>query len=267
MKSYAFENKTILITGASSGIGKAFVQALAKHNNTLILLARREKILTHLKEELEQKCKIHIMPHDLNEPDQIEQLPEKLNRFNLKPEVIIHCAGISQRSLAKELHPNASAKLWQVNYFSPVTITRKLLPLVKEHKRAKIIVISSIAGLFGYPLRSTYSACKHALKGYFESLSLEEERNGVEVHLVYPGRINTEISFHALAASGKAHQKYDQGQREGMSPSKCVRIVLRNIGKGKRSFRVGKSELYMYWIYRIFPNWYRRLAIKLELDA
>ena len=125
-------------------------------------------------------------------------------------------------------------------------------------KKIRIVVTSSISGLFGFPLRSTYCASKHALFGFFESLELENEN--IKVTFLIPGRINTPISKNAILGNGSTYSKMDSGQAGGMDVDKCARIALRAIAKGKRRKLIGGKELLMVYIKKFIPPLFYKLA-------
>jgi short-subunit dehydrogenase len=128
-------------------------------------------------------------------------------------------------------------------------------------KSGHMVVISSIAGKFGVPLRSGYSASKFALHGFFEALRAEEEKNGIHVTMVCPGYIRTDISLSALRGDGGKHAKMDPGIEHGMPTAECARQILKAIGRGKREIVVGaKREQALVYLKRFFPDILTRMV-------
>jgi short-subunit dehydrogenase len=127
-----------------------------------------------------------------------------------------------------------------------------------------IAVTSSIVGKFGFPLRSAYSASKHALYGFYESLRLETYQKNISVSIICPGRIRTNISFHALDKSGKEHGKLDKGQQKGMLADLCAKKVIRGIEKKKKEILVGGNEILMVHLKRFLPFLFYRIAKKVK---
>jgi short-subunit dehydrogenase len=125
---------------------------------------------------------------------------------------------------------------------------------MQRQKSGQILVISSIAGKFGFFLRSAYSAAKHALHGYYESLALEEEHNGISVTIVCPGKINTPISTNAINAEGNKHGIMDHNQETGMPVDVCVNQMLKALQKNKRDVLIGNKEIWAVRIKRFFPS-------------
>jgi short-subunit dehydrogenase len=126
----------------------------------------------------------------------------------------------------------------------------------------KIMVISSFTGKWGFFLRSSYAASKHALHGYYDSLRMEIETSGVQVHLITPGFIATDISKNALDASGQATGEMDNNQQQGISPEDCAQQILQGISKNKNEFGVGGKELKALWIHQYFPRLFQKLLRK-----
>ena len=124
------------------------------------------------------------------------------------------------------------------------------------------IVISSIAGKFGFFLRSAYSASKHALHGFYESLMLEEEKNNIKVLLVCPGKINTDISVNALNSEGKTHGVMDHNQATGMSVQECVRQLFRAVEKDKKEVLIGNKEIKAVTLKRFLPKMFWKVIRK-----
>lgn len=127
-----------------------------------------------------------------------------------------------------------------------------------------IAVTSSIAGRFGFPLRSSYAASKFALYGFFETLQAEYHGDNIRVVMVCPGRVRTQISFNALEADGTKHGRMDEGQQKGITADKAARKIVRAIKKQKPEVLVGGPELLMVHIKRFLPALSRRLARKVN---
>jgi short-subunit dehydrogenase len=258
-----YKDKIVWITGASSGIGEALALALAKHEARIILSARRE-------EELKRVAKICnlpeldylILPFDLNDTSKASGLAAQvINKFG-RIDILINNGGNSQRSEAIQTSEEVERQLMEVNYFSAVNITKAVLPYMKRQKSGHIVVLSSIAGKFGFYLRSSYSAAKHALQGYFESLRLETEKSGISTLIVCPGKIKTNISINALSNDGKQHGKMDASHENAMSAEECAAIILKSIEQGKEEIFIGGKELLAVKLKRFFPKWFGRVIRK-----
>ena len=135
--------------------------------------------------------------------------------------------------------------------------------MIKQNS-GHIVVVSSIAGKFGYYLRSAYSAAKHALHGFFESLRMEVYKNNINVTIICPGKIRTNISYNAINEKGEKHNVMDPSQDAGMSPEKCAQQIIRAIEKNKFEVFIGGKELRAIWVKRFFPNLFIKMIRKVK---
>ena len=166
-----FKGKTVWITGASSGIGRALAKKLGPLGANLVLSSRKEDKLN----EVAQLCdtEVLVLPLDLEKSSNFsEQVAKVVSKFK-SIDLLINNAGISQRSRAYETDIEIDRKIMEVNYFGTVALTKSILPIMQKQKSGHIITTSSSSGKFGFFLRSSYSASKFAQVGFFESLRLE----------------------------------------------------------------------------------------------
>ncbi len=257
-----WKGKTVLITGGSSGIGAELARAINVKGGRIVLASRNQDKLIEVQRSLSGWSKVFEL--DLGSEKSISDFLKNLENQGIHIDVLINNGGISQRSLSLETQLEVDRKIMEVNYFGSVALTKALVPKMLERGFGKIVSISSIAGCFGFPLRSAYSASKHAMVGFYESLSLELDQEAVDVHLVFPGRVQTSISSSALTGKGEAHGQADPGQEEGIPAEKCAQDVLRGIEKGKFKTYSGGKELLMVKIHRWFPRIFRKLATKIS---
>lgn len=256
-----FENKTVWITGASSGIGEACAYLFAKEKANLILTASRTEALGKTQEKciaLGATCK--ILPYDLSVMEGIPTLVEDAMKCFGGIDVLFNNAGISQRGLSGDTLFEVEKRIMDINFFAPIWITKLVLPSMLKNHSGTIAVTSSIAGKFGFPLRSAYSASKHALYGYFETLHAEYYNRNIRVVMVCPGWVNTNISINALEGNGKKHGLLDSGQAKGISAEKAAKKIVNAIYKQKPEVLVGGKELIMITIKRLFPAIARKLV-------
>lgn len=259
-----YRNKTILITGATSGIGEALALKLAPFQPLLILVARRENELNSVALACQNLgAKTSCIPTDLTNREEVNALIKKLHAANTQIDVLINNAGMSQRALVMDCKEETERQLMELNYFTPVYLSKMLVPLFSSEIR--IVVISSLSGLFGFPLRSTYAASKHALKGYFESWQVEQDQ--IKICMVYPGRIQSNISVNALTGDGSKHNVMDQAQRNGIPAATCAVKILKAAEKGKKKLLIGRKELLLYWIYKNIPPLYYKIASTIKANG
>jgi short-subunit dehydrogenase len=150
----------------------------------------------------------------------------------------------------------------EINYFGNIALSKIILPHFQEKKSGHFVITSSIAGKFGFYLRSAYSASKHALHGYYESLALENIKNNISVTLLCPGKINTPISNNALRGDGMKHNIMDHNQETGMPVDECVRHILHAVSKKKREVLIGNKEILVVYIKRFFPALFWKIIQK-----
>lgn len=253
--SVHFKDKVIWITGASSGIGEALAYAFARRGARLILSARREDELKRVGVATQlPELDLLILPFDLEDTSRATAfVAQVINKFG-RIDVLINNGGISQRSAAMDTPLELERKLMEINYFSSVALTKAVLPYMKRQKSGHIVVVSSIAGKFGFYLRSSYSAAKHALHGYFDSLRLETEKAGIETLIVCPGKIKTAISLNATTADGGKHNEMDPSHQYAMTPEACAEKIIEGIRKKKEELYVGGKEIAIVKIKRFFPK-------------
>lgn len=257
----SFQNKVIWITGASSGIGAELARLLSKKQARLILSARRLDVLTTIADEcLEHTAHCHTLPADLFDNENLIPLTRQAIAVYGHIDIVIHSAGNSQRSLAVDTEMSVYRSLMELNFFAPVTITKALLPHFKEQNTGHIVVLSSMSGLMGFPLRTGYAAAKHALKGFFETFQTEDTLPNVYTTIVSPGRIKTPISLSAVKGDGTLHGQMDEGQLNGIPVEKCAEQILKGISKKKKHVIIAREERLLWWIWWFLPGMYYRIA-------
>ncbi len=237
--SRRFENKVIWITGASSGIGAALAQAFAAEGAKLVLSARRREELEQVAARCTGAAELFVLPLDLAKADTFEALTQQvLERFRAV-DVMVHNGGISQRSWVKDTSMEVHRRLMEVNFFGTVALTRALLPSMLEAKRGQFVVISSVMGKIGTPLRSSYAASKHALHGFFDCLRAEVADSHLDVTIICPGYIQTEVSKNALTADGTPTNKTGVDIANGFPADATARQILDAVAARKSEAYVG----------------------------
>lgn len=252
-----FKNKWIWITGASSGLGKAMAMAFAKEDAHLILSARNVDNLSDVAQACGGRGEKKIIPLDLTQPETFPSKVKQALSYGGHIDILINNGGISQRALAVETLPKVTHQLFEVNFFGTIELTRQLLPSMIKRHSGHIVTISSVVGKFGTPKRSTYSASKHALHGYFDSLRFEVQEDNIDVTIVCPGFIQTDISRHALTADGKPQNTMDKKTARGLTTDVFASRVLKAIRKKKKEVYIGKFEVLGVYLKRYLPGLFR----------
>jgi short-subunit dehydrogenase len=260
------KEKVVWITGASSGIGEALALELSREGAFPILSARNVQKLESVKQQcLKHTSQCWIMPADLSQTGrQTENLVNKVMQQAGRIDILINNAGRSQRSLAFETPLNVDRSIMEINFFSPVALTKLVLPHMLQKKEGHIVVISSISGKFGFPWRTAYTASKHAVQGFFEALRAELHGKNIPVTIVSPGRIRTNISLNALTGNGTPYNKMDDGQANGMTAGVCASKIIKAIKKNRKELLVGKKEIFMVYIRHFLPAIYHRIVHKIN---
>jgi dehydrogenase/reductase SDR family member 7B len=257
------QQSRVWITGASSGIGEALASAFHQAGARLILSARREDELKRVQMQCGGEAAARIVPLDVTRS---AELPEK-TRLAVQMfgglDILVNNAGVTQRSLVKDTELDVYRRLMEINFFGTVALTKLVLPAMIENQKGHIVVISSLVGKFGTPLRSGYAASKHALHGFFDSLRAEVGSKGIKVTLVCPGYIRTDISLHAFRGDGSLHSKMDAGQARGMPVERCAAEILKAVRHDKEEVLVGQRDKYIVYLKRFFPGAFSKMVARL----
>lgn len=264
-KEKLFAGKVAWITGASSGIGEALVHEFVLRGATVIASSNDLYGLEKVKSACGDKSvMVHCIPFDLGDTQGIDKIVEKQVNSHGRIDYLLNIGGISQRARIDETPMWLDRKIFEINYFGTIALTKAVLPFMVSQQSGYILATSSITGRFGFPMRSAYSASKQALHGFFETLYLENKKFNIKASVIIPGRVRTSISFHALDSEGKEHGKLDAGQANGIMPQKAAEIIIRGIRRNKREILVGKNELIMLHIRRYCPWLFFRIADKIN---
>jgi short-subunit dehydrogenase len=167
---------------------------------------------------------------------------------------MIHNAGVASRGFVVETDMDVYKRVMATNFFGPVALTKALLPSMQSAGYGHFIVISSLSGKYGVPKLSAYSASKHALHGFFESLRAEVHPFGIKVSIIIPGFINTAIIKNALNEKGEAVGKNMAVNEKGMSAEQCAHHIIKKIKAQKEEAVVGGSEVWTVHLKRFFPG-------------
>jgi len=256
--------KVVWITGASSGIGAALAKEYHGKGASVILSARRKEKLEELATELKER--VAVLPMDVTNIDEMDVIHTKAVSFFGPIDILINNAGISQRGAVIDTSIDVVQRIMEVNFIGNIAVTKAVLPSMIARKSGSIVVISSLVGKLSTPFRSTYSASKHALHGYYDSLRAEVAKDNVQITLICPGYIKTEISLHALNAEGGKHGKMDENQAQGMDVDICAQKIVKAVDSKKREFLVGGKETNYVLIRRFLPSMYHRIIAKMARE-
>ncbi|MDR1792581.1 MAG: SDR family NAD(P)-dependent oxidoreductase [Bacteroidales bacterium] len=256
--------QNVWITGASSGIGEELAYLFSQQNYHLILTARRLEELERVKNGCKDPSRCSIFKMDLSDSEQIKEIADQVLSTFGSVDILIHNGGISQRSLIAETPIEIDRLLMEVDYFGSVILTKKLLPSMLYRHKGHIVAISSIVSMFGFPQRAAYSAAKHAMNAFYETLWAENQADGIRTTIVYPGRIITRVSYNAITKDGTAHGVMDNAQQKGIPATLCAKKIKKGIDKNKRQIYICQNDIWMVRIKRFFPLLYYKIVSKIK---
>lgn len=259
MKS--INGKIVWITGASSGIGEALAYELSKRNCKLILSARNIENLENVK----SKClnaKVVLLPFDLTDFDNAKKHVESAISAFEKIDILINNGGVSQRSLLAETDFEVDKKLIEVDYLGTIALTKAVLPHFIKNKEGRFVTITSLMGKFGSPYRSGYCGAKHALHGFFDVLRMEHQKDNINVTLICPGFIQTNIAINALIANGSNQNIDDEATLNGMPAAFFAKKLINAVESNKFEAYIGGKEVLGVYLKRFCPKWLHYFVLK-----
>lgn len=257
------EGRRIILTGASEGIGRALALELAGGGARLALAARdRERL-----ESLAQECRsrggdARALPTDVTSQQDCEWLVnETLAAFG-GVDVLVHNAGITMWSRFDALQDlSIFERIMEVNYFAPVRLTALALAPLKQSK-GLIVAVASLAGLTGVPERSGYAASKHAMIGFFDSLRIELAGSGVDVSVVAPDFVVSEIHKRAIGPDGEPLGESPMVKKKIMTAEECARRIVRAIDRRERQVLMSARGKLGRWLKLLAPSLIDRIAAR-----
>jgi dehydrogenase/reductase SDR family member 7B len=252
MKSLA--GKVVWLTGASSGIGEALAYELATHGARLVLSARRHERLDAVRSRCAHPELHRVVAFDMTDIGghgaQVARVLEEFGRID----VLINNAGVSQRALVKETTLNVDRQLFELDYFAPVSLVKAVLPHMLARGTGSIVAVSSVAGLVSTPYRSSYAGAKAAIIAFHDALRAETFSAGIEVCVICPGFVATEIANSALVGDGSASAGRHRVPKGALSAEECARLAVRGLLAGEPLVVVAGKERVLWWLARISPR-------------
>lgn len=247
-------SKIVWITGASSGIGEALVYEYFKAGDKLIISGRNRDELFRVKGNCQNSFNVHVLPFDLSETSELDSKAKDAIKIFGKIDLLINSGGVSQRSLALETDIKTEQQIMNTNFWGTVVLSKAVLPTMIANGGGQIAVVSSLVGKFGTKLRSAYSASKHALHGYFDSLRSEVFDKNIDITIICPGFIKTNVTYNALTGDGKPLNTMGDAHDKAMSPAECAKQMLKAIQAKKEEVYIGGKETKAVWLKRFFPK-------------
>lgn len=255
-----FHDQVIWITGASSGIGEALAHAFDAEGARLILSARREDHLFRVRDQCSRSPEsVAILPMDMMDLDTMPATVSRALALCGHIDILVHNAGIGQRDRAVETDIAVDRWIMETNFLGPVALTKAVLPSMLARKQGHLVVISSVVGKIGVPGRTSYSASKHALQGFFDALRAEVWRQNIAVTLICPGYVHTDFSRHAMQGDGTPSGIMDPRIANGISAEACAAAILKAVCRKKEEAYIGGWETYGIYLKAWIPSLVSRI--------
>lgn len=253
MRKNIFREKVVIVTGASTGIGRAVAFEFARQGSKVVIAARSEDKLVQLEKEIREAGleATHCVTDVTREEDCRRLIETALSKYGTI-DILINNAGISMRALFSEVDLSVLKRLMDVNFWGTVYCTKHALPYLVRNK-GSVVGVSSVAGFHGLPGRTGYSASKFAMHGFLETVRIENLRQKLHVMIIAPGFTTSEVRKHALLADGSEQGNSPREEGRMMSPEHVARWVLKGIRKKKRNKIMTWSGRFTALLQRIIP--------------
>ena len=263
MSSPVFQENVVIITGASSGIGRELALQLADQGAYLSLGARSLDKLQSVAVECRRRGGRAISVRtDVTDPAQCQNLIERTLDEYGRIDTLVNNAGITMWALFEDVHDlSLLEKIMQVNYMGSVYCTHFALPHLKK-TRGRIVAVASLTALNGVPTRTGYAASKHAMKGFFDSLRIELADSGVTVTISYPDFVATGMRERALGADGKPLGESPLEEQKVMTTEESVRLLVKAMEKRKRDDKQTLRAKIGPWVKLVAPGVIDNIAKK-----
>ena len=234
----SFAGKTAWITGASSGIGAALAREWAGRGANIVLSGRDEARLGEVAADLPTETL--ILPFDVRDDAAMQAATDKAVAWK-GVDIFVANAGVSQRSAAVDTDMSVYREIIDIDLTAQIAATQALLPHVTERGSGHLLFISSIAGKVGVPMRTAYCAAKFGLAGYADALRAELSQSGVQVHVIYPGSVATDVSRNALTSDGSKRGRSDSVIDNGIPPAEAAQRIVDAVAAGDREIIVANG--------------------------
>ena len=257
------KNKVVIITGASSGIGKALAFAFGQEGANIVITGRKKEALFEVSDELTKQGidNLPIISDVSIEADNIDVVNKTIEKYG-KIDILINNAGISMRSMFEDCDMEVIKKVMDINFYGTVYATKYALPYIKETK-GSIVGVSSIAGYRGLPVRTGYSASKFAMNGFLEALRTELLHTGVHVLTACPGFTQSNIRVASLGSDGNSKGESMRDEGNMMSSEEVAQRILKALKNRDRDMVLtlqGKMVVFL-------NKWLPKLTDKLTYNA
>ncbi len=260
------QGKVVWITGASSGVGKALAYECAAQGAQVILTARRYEELENVRLSLPESEQHVSIAADITDDAQVEAAYQKVLLAKGRIDWLINNAGLSQRALIADTSMQTERAIMELDYFSQVFLTKTVLPTFLAQKSGRIVFVSSVAGLLGTQYRASYSAAKAAIHMWANSLRAEVAAQGVDVSVLFPGFVKTNVSINALDGAGKPQGYDNDATANGLEADDFARQSVQALLAGQEYVVIGGSkEKLGVWVSRLSPKTLYKMIRKMKV--
>ena len=254
------KDKVVIITGGSSGIGKALAETFGTRGSRILITGRRKEALDQVVNELQPKgIDIRAFPADVSQEEDNQRMAEEALKVFGRIDILINNAGISMRALFEEVDLSVVRKVMDINFYGALYATKYCLPSIMENK-GSVVGISSIAGFRGLPGRVGYSASKFALQGFLESLRTEMLKKGVHVLTACPGFTTSNIRKASLAKDGSSQGESPRNEDKMMSAEECAAHIYRATVNRKKFLVLTAQGKFTVFMNKWFPGFMDKMV-------
>ncbi|MEO1052006.1 MAG: SDR family oxidoreductase [Bacteroidota bacterium] len=248
------KDKVVVITGGSSGIGKALAEEYGQKGSKIVITGRKKAALDDVAAALEDKgIEVLALQADVSIKEDNKRVAEETIKHFGKIDVLINNAGITMRAIFEDVDLDVVKQVMDVNFYGALYATKYCLPSILENK-GSVIGISSIAGFRGLPGRTGYSASKFALQGFLEVLRTEMLKKGVHVLTACPGFTASNIRKSSLTKDGSSQGESPRDEGKMMSAEECARHIYKaTIKRKKFLILTGQGKLTVF-LNKWFPG-------------
>jgi len=270
MPRRSFNGATVLVTGAGGGLGRAIAEQFAAAGAHIVALDKDAVTVASLQAALEARGRACLaLPCDVTDADACARaVGAAIERFGAI-DVLVNNAGMSHRSGLAETDLAVIRRVMDVNFYGAVHCTKAALPRLVE-RRGLVIAISSVAGYTPLIARTGYAASKHALHGFFESLRAEVAPQGVQVMMVCPSFVATQIDRNALGGDGQPARHAQVTVGRPLTTDTAAQQIVAGAIRGRRLLLVGRTAWLAWWVSRFTPSLYEKLMarrLRSELES
>lgn len=245
-----FKDKVVLITGASSGIGKEYAHSFAKLGSNLVITARSTEKLLELSEELQEKYNVKVLPItcDVSDEESVKNMISKSLEYFNQIDILINNAGVGSYGYFNDSDLKDMRQIMEINYWGMIYCTKHVLPSMLKRGQGKIINVSSVLGKIAIPAMAVYSSSKFAMNGFSESLRGEVKKYGIDILVVCPTTTKTEFATNAFDSN-----KFKLG-KIGMTSERVAKETINAILDGKKEHILGMGENIGVFVNNLAPS-------------